>query len=183
RFLGQYYDSESGLNYNLHRYYWAEIGRYISPDKWNIATANLPMQNWPREAFYIYGKTIKKALMLDRGKIIEEILDSLHPYNYFLDDPLNQNLYNYVKSNPLIFTDPYGLFKCDTYRLVECFFHLLGSIGEGMGLALVRCAFTPNPVCCYVGLGIPFAPAVIATTHGCINRYCKKEPCIKQKCQ
>ena len=32
RFPGQYYDSETGLHYNLHRYYAPEIGRYITSD-------------------------------------------------------------------------------------------------------------------------------------------------------
>jgi len=32
RFPGQYYDSETGLHYNMARYYWPEVGRYISPD-------------------------------------------------------------------------------------------------------------------------------------------------------
>ena len=31
-FLGQWFDAESGLHYNLFRYYDPEIGRYISPD-------------------------------------------------------------------------------------------------------------------------------------------------------
>jgi RHS repeat-associated protein len=31
-FLGQWYDAESGLHYNLFRYYDTEVGRYISPD-------------------------------------------------------------------------------------------------------------------------------------------------------
>ncbi len=29
---GQYYDSETGLHYNWHRYYDPKIGRYISSD-------------------------------------------------------------------------------------------------------------------------------------------------------
>ena len=32
RFPGQYYDEETGLNYNWHRFYNTETGRYISPD-------------------------------------------------------------------------------------------------------------------------------------------------------
>jgi RHS repeat-associated protein len=32
RFPGQYYDSETGLSYNYHRYYRSEIGRYITAD-------------------------------------------------------------------------------------------------------------------------------------------------------
>ena len=32
RFLGQYYDKESGLHYNWHRYYSPKLARYLSPD-------------------------------------------------------------------------------------------------------------------------------------------------------
>jgi RHS repeat-associated protein len=32
RFAGQYYDVESGLHYNYHRYYDPSIGRYLTPD-------------------------------------------------------------------------------------------------------------------------------------------------------
>ncbi|SFW88769.1 RHS repeat-associated core domain-containing protein [Amycolatopsis australiensis] len=32
RFPGQYYDAETGLHYNVNRYYEPETGRYISPD-------------------------------------------------------------------------------------------------------------------------------------------------------
>jgi RHS repeat-associated protein len=32
RFPGQYYDSETGLNYNFHRYYSSKLGRYLTPD-------------------------------------------------------------------------------------------------------------------------------------------------------
>jgi RHS repeat-associated protein len=32
RFPGQYYDAETGLHYNYHRYYQPETGRYVTPD-------------------------------------------------------------------------------------------------------------------------------------------------------
>lgn len=32
RFQGQYYDTESGLHYNRHRYYQPESGRFLTPD-------------------------------------------------------------------------------------------------------------------------------------------------------
>jgi len=37
RFQGQYFDAESGLHYNRHRYYQPEVGRYLTPDPSKLA--------------------------------------------------------------------------------------------------------------------------------------------------
>jgi RHS repeat-associated protein len=42
RFAGQYFDSESGLNYNYHRHYDPETARYVSEDPLGLAPAPNP---------------------------------------------------------------------------------------------------------------------------------------------
>ncbi|PWK42526.1 RHS repeat-associated core domain-containing protein [Pseudomonas sp. OV226] len=37
RFQGQYFDAETGLHYNRHRYYNPDIGRYLTPDPSGLA--------------------------------------------------------------------------------------------------------------------------------------------------
>nr|WP_256590941.1 MULTISPECIES: RHS repeat-associated core domain-containing protein [unclassified Pseudomonas] len=37
RFQGQYFDAESGLHYNRHRYYQPDSGRYLTPDPVKLA--------------------------------------------------------------------------------------------------------------------------------------------------
>jgi len=37
RFQGQYFDAETGLHYNRHRYYNPDVGRYLTPDPVKLA--------------------------------------------------------------------------------------------------------------------------------------------------
>jgi RHS repeat-associated protein len=51
RFPGQYHDAETGLDYNLHRYYDPETGRYQSPDPLGLAPQ-------PNPHAYVHNPTV-----------------------------------------------------------------------------------------------------------------------------
>jgi RHS repeat-associated protein len=74
RFPGQYYDEETGLHYNWHRYYKPEWGRYVEVDP-----SHLP----------------------DGEKVF---MPPGTPYQ-----PQELNPFLYVRNNPVIFFDFYGL--------------------------------------------------------------------------
>ena len=46
RFPGQYFDAETGLHYNFHRYYDPEIARYITPDPLGLAPTRTPARTF-----------------------------------------------------------------------------------------------------------------------------------------
>jgi RHS repeat-associated protein len=80
RFPGQYFDAETGINYNLNRDYNQAIGRYIEADPLNLGTISL-----------LFPKRI-------------ETLESFFKY-----EPRSQNLFVYVGNNTLKRADPLGL--------------------------------------------------------------------------
>ncbi len=65
RFLGQYFDEETGFHYNYHRYYEPRAGRYLTPDPIGLdGELNLFVydQNNPSNWFDLFG--------LKRGELI-----------------------------------------------------------------------------------------------------------------
>ncbi|MCL5276391.1 MAG: hypothetical protein M1517_01195 [Deltaproteobacteria bacterium] len=82
RFPGMYSDTETGLYYNMNRYYYPSIGRYIEPDP-----ILQPMVNG----------------ILSSGSIFNELL------SMFAINPQKLNDYLYAINNPVNFIDILGL--------------------------------------------------------------------------
>ncbi len=88
RFPGQYYDAETGLHYNWHRYYWPEVGRHVEADIVNIGMIELP--------FNFTNTLYKNTSEYGNGWIL-----IIHPEV--------QHVYLYSTNNPQIWSDPAGL--------------------------------------------------------------------------
>jgi RHS repeat-associated protein len=88
RFPGQYYDAETGLHYNYHRYYDPQTGRYLRPDPLNLSQIHIAGQS---------------------ARSFRSLLSSYLLYQHGLSNPDSLSIYGYVKNNPTNLVDPYGL--------------------------------------------------------------------------
>ena len=88
RFPGQYYDEETGLHYNWHRYYKPDWGRYVEVNIVNLTHFMLPMDVIPF--------------------VSEEILYTAILYRSLIYNPQFQNPYNYADNAPINKIDPMG---------------------------------------------------------------------------
>ncbi len=84
RFPGQYYDGETGLNYNYYRDYDRQLGRYVQSDPIGILRDYSALQ-------------LQIAIRLG---VVEESGAAGEMLNH---------AYGYVGQNPLFWIDPYGL--------------------------------------------------------------------------
>jgi len=102
RFPGQYYDAETGLHYNYHRYYHARTGRYLSPDRLSFAQIQIARHS-------LLGSPL--PILSDRFAVdeVQRFLISDLLYRYSLIEPQVMGLYPYVQNSPINFVDPYGL--------------------------------------------------------------------------
>ena len=102
RLPGQYYDQETGLHYNYHRYYDPSTGRYLRPDPFNLVQMKIINQLSLNRLSSVSSDLFKTA-------DIHNLLLSSLIYKTVLRRPQMVNLYLYVLSNPLNRIDPYGL--------------------------------------------------------------------------
>ena len=89
RFAGQYYDQETELHYNYHRYYAPTAGRYLRADPIGYEKTDIML-------YFDFHRHISNR-------------DLFYEVNSFLQNPQRLNNYSYCLNNPIFYVDPYGL--------------------------------------------------------------------------
>ncbi|MDM5140240.1 DUF6531 domain-containing protein [Aeromonas bestiarum] len=87
RFQGQYYDAETGLHYNRHRYYQPETGRFITPDPIGLAGGLNHYQYAPNPIGWVdpLGLMNKPGQCPDSEKVVEKKMEGPRPPVVHLD--------------------------------------------------------------------------------------------------
>jgi RHS repeat-associated protein len=95
RFPGQYFDAETGLNYNYFRNYNPQIGRYMTVDRVNLTTLQLPLPLLCQELIEI--------TTLGEKRLKELVFKYVQYYPQLVVD-----LYAYAGNSPINWMDPSG---------------------------------------------------------------------------
>jgi len=108
-FTAREFDAETGLHFYRGRYYEAHIGRFLSEDRLNIATVQLPADLLP-ESLVQTIQSITRPTAGGGSSAIPAILSggtaAFHPYVY-------------VVNNPIIYKDPHGWLR---FCVIKCKF-------------------------------------------------------------
>jgi len=135
RLPGQYYDQETGLHYNYHRYYHPRTGRYLRAD--------------PSHSIQPKGCGIPYLVpfLLDTPK-------ELNFYHYVQNNPIN-----YTDPNALL--SKCG--KNAINAFLDCAWKITAAVSFGMDIALAGCIFTGPlmPECILGVLAIAHAPEIV----------------------
>lgn len=160
RFPGQYYDAETGLNYNIYRYYFSSLGMYIQPDPICVGNNQLEIE-------------IIGSISFSRKQLIIE--------------PQRQNSYVFVTNNPSNFSDPLGLCKsgacedCPRGNWFGSSFSAGGEFIKGASISIqsVTCGAKNGLSCTIIysckSKGIAFSIGVSIGPVNCFGMKCKED--------
>ncbi len=102
QYIGEVYDTNTGLDYLNARFYKADIGRFISQDPTFLAIGN-------------------------NGEIKQLTGQDLQQ---FLSDPQNLNSYTYARNNPMLYMDPNGQFWNPFNSIQGAWFTKVGNVAN-----------------------------------------------------
>jgi len=103
RFPGQYYDEETGLHYNWHRYYKPEWGRYVEPSsfyplglKEMIDSLEKNLFGWmyvdpeiqAGQLYFVARNTFKDLIFKGAREYYQTITQENNPFIYVINNPL-----------------------------------------------------------------------------------------------
>jgi len=106
RFPGMYSDSETGLYYNMNRYYYPAIGRYIEPDAFNVGSESIYTMEQINNAIQQAVNSNNHPSIVDQTDIGPKSL----PASRLLLMPSLQTSYPFVTNNSVNYSDPSGLY-------------------------------------------------------------------------
>ena len=165
RFPGQYYDQETGLHYNWHRYYESTTGRYLTED---------PVRFIGKEVHCSPQMGIK--FDCNKLKLIKDEMEIEHLYSYVECNPINYMDTNGLgKRSPKDFKDLYDKYKDakGVYDACKPIWNKKGGFKEDC--SLVECQDCAKEICAaYWGTGTGYYKFCLDSMFGVCLSVC---PC------